>query len=259
MSYGEIGNEIYIKVFQEYFNKYPDPPSDEHKIKLQEKLKEFDQKIKKYLNRNLIQEERVCNHKKKEYKKQVFDHIKKEENKENLTDEEITTYLVYSLVVADRLKVKTKFEPPKNLERLTSLISEYDGSIEKYRDWRNQLENAFKALRLGDLIIFERYSGTPKKRYTLRERNYDSTRADAHECRWSTEIMQTVFAIIRTKLRKNALEVFDTEIATINCYFRSNLDNANDLKDAENYLIKAINYLQAAGAGMLQQQQKKQG
>ncbi|CAG8449978.1 8072_t:CDS:2, partial [Dentiscutata erythropus] len=60
--------------------------------------------------------------------------------------------------------------------------------------------------------------------------------------------MQTVFAIIRTKLRKDALEVFDTEIATINCYFRSNLDNANDLKDAENYPIKVINYLQAAGA-----------
>ncbi|CAG8816999.1 27670_t:CDS:1, partial [Dentiscutata erythropus] len=64
MSYGEIGNEIYIRVFQEYFNKYPNPPSDEHKIKLQEKLKEFDQKIEEYLNGNLttkrtsIQEEK---------------------------------------------------------------------------------------------------------------------------------------------------------------------------------------------------------
>ncbi|CAG8828049.1 21341_t:CDS:2, partial [Dentiscutata erythropus] len=68
------------------------------------------------------------------------------------------------------------------------------------------------------------YSGTPKKGYALRERNYDSTGNNA-----------------------NALEVFDTEIATINCYFRSNLDNANDLKDATNYPIKGINYLQAAG------------
>src|ERR1700752_4840575 len=142
----------------------------------------------------------------------------------------------------------TEFEPPKNLEKLASLVSEYDGSIEKYREWRNQLENAFKALRLGDLIIFGRHSGTHKRGYTLRGVNYDSTANNAHECRWSTEIMQTVFAIIRTKLRKDALEVFDTNITTINCYFRSNLANANDLKDAENYPIKNVNYLQAAGA-----------
>ncbi|CAG8511796.1 6318_t:CDS:2 [Dentiscutata erythropus] len=168
-----------------------------------------------------IQEEkRIYNYKKKEYRKQVFNYIEEEKNAENLTDEEITIYLVYSLVVEDRLKVKT--------------------------NWRNQLENAFKALRLGDLIIFGRYSETPKKGYTLRGRNYDSTGADAYEYKWSTEIMQTVFAIIRTKLRKDVLEVFDAEIATINCYFRSNLDDANDLKDAENYPIKAINYLQAA-------------
>ncbi|CAG8790496.1 27068_t:CDS:2 [Dentiscutata erythropus] len=140
-----------------------------------------------------------------------------------------------------------EFEPPKNLERLTSLISEFDGAIEKYREWRNQLENAFKALKLEDLIIFGRYSGTPKKGYTLRGRDYVSTANGANECRWSTEIMQTVFAIVRTKLRKDALEVFDIEIATINCYFRSNLDNANDLKDAENYPIRGVNYLQAAG------------
>ncbi|CAG8791869.1 26290_t:CDS:2, partial [Dentiscutata erythropus] len=256
--YEEIGNKIYIRVFQEYFNKYPNPLSDEHKIKLQEKFKEFDQQIEEFIEGNLItkripiqEEKRVYNHKKKEYRKQVFNYIEEEEeNAENLTDEEITTYLVYSLVTANRLKVKTtitEFELPKNLERLTSLISEYNGSIEKYRDWRNQLENVFKALRLEDLIIFGRYFETPKKGYTLRGRNYDSTRADAYECRWSTEIIQTVFAIIRTKLKKDALEVFDTEIATINCYFKSNLDNANDLKDAENYLIKAINYLQAAG------------
>ncbi|CAG8766555.1 26110_t:CDS:2 [Dentiscutata erythropus] len=171
--------------------------------------------IDEYLNGNLttkrtsIQEEkRVYNHKKKEYRKQVFNYIEEEEkNTENLNDKEITTYLVYSLVVADRLKVKTsletisrksfnvknwlkhtqsaitEFEPPKNLKRLTSLISEYDESIEKYRDWRNQLENVFKALRLEDLIIFGRYSRTPKKGYTLRGRNYDSTGANAHKYR----------------------------------------------------------------------------
>ncbi|CAG8798747.1 6147_t:CDS:2, partial [Dentiscutata erythropus] len=264
------------EVFQQYFNKYPNPPSDEHKIKLQEKLKEFDQKIEEFIEGNLItkripiqEENRVYNYKKKEYRKQISNYIEEEEiDPENLTDEEITTYLVYSLVIADRSRVKTsletisrksfnvrnwlkhtqsEFEPPKNLERLTSLISEFDGSIEKYRDWKNQLENAFKAIKLGDLIIFGRYSGIPKKGYALRERNYDSTGNNASECRWSTEIMQTVFAIVKTKLRKDALEVFDTEIATINCYFRSNLDNANNLKDTTNYPIKGINYLQAAG------------
>ncbi|CAG8449965.1 14222_t:CDS:10 [Dentiscutata erythropus] len=223
--------------FQEYFNKYPNPPSDEHKIKLQEKLKEFDQRIKEFIEGNLItkknpiqETKRVYNYKKKEYREQVFNYIEEEEiNPEDLTDEEITTYLVYSLVIADRSRVKTSLETISRKSfnvknwlkhtQLTSLISEYDGSIEKYRDWRNQLENAFKALRLGDLIIFGRYSGTPKRGYTLRGRDYNSTGNNASECRWSTEIMQ-----------------------------KSNLDNANDLKDAENYPIKVINYLQAAGA-----------
>ena len=118
MSYGEIGNEIYIRVFQEYFNKYPNPPSDEHKIKLQEKIKEFDQKIEEFLVGNLVtkripiqEENRVYNYKKKEYRKQISNYIEEEEiNPENLTDEEITTYLVYSLVLADRSRVKTSLE-----------------------------------------------------------------------------------------------------------------------------------------------------
>ncbi|CAG8608118.1 11815_t:CDS:2 [Dentiscutata erythropus] len=237
MSYGEIRNETYIRVFQEYFNKYPNPLSDEHKIKLQEKLKEFDQRIEEF---------------KREYREQVFNYIEEEEiNSGDLTDKEITTYLVYSLVIADRPRVKTtaitEFEPPKNLERLTSLISEYDRDIGKYRDWRNQLENTFKALRLGDLIIFGRYSETSKKEYTLRGRDYNLGGANAHECRWSTEIMQTVLAIIRTKLRKDALEAFDAEIATINCYFRSNTDGTG-LKDVENYSTRNISYLLVAEA-----------
>ncbi|CAG8449985.1 8073_t:CDS:1 [Dentiscutata erythropus] len=118
MSYEEIGNETYIRVFQEYFNKYPNPPSDEHKTKLQEKLKEFDQKIEEYLNRNLItkrnpiqETNRVYNLKKKEYREQIFNYIEEEEvDLEDLTDEEITTYLVYSLVIADRSRVKTSLE-----------------------------------------------------------------------------------------------------------------------------------------------------
>ncbi|CAG8761509.1 126_t:CDS:2, partial [Dentiscutata erythropus] len=248
MSYGEIGNETYIRVFQQYFNKYPNPPSNEHKIKLQEKLKEFDQKIKEYLNENPITKRTL---------------IQKEIYPKELTNEEITTYLVYSLVTADKSRVKSSLETIsrksfniKNWLKHTQCTyqgqlylnngsNKFDRAIKKYREWRNQLENAFKALRLGDLIIFGKYSGTPKKGYTLRGRDYISTANNANECRWSTEIMQTVFAIIRTKLKKDALEVFDSEIATINCYFRSNLDNANDLKDAENYPIKGISYLQA--------------
>ncbi|CAG8738320.1 28773_t:CDS:2 [Dentiscutata erythropus] len=190
-------------------------------------------KIKTEVSPNPIQEtKRVYNYKKKEYREQVFSYIKEEEiNPENLTDKEITTYLVYSLVTADRSRVKTSLE----------IISRKSFN-------RNQLENIFKALKLGDLIIFGKYSGTPKKGNILRGRDYVSIANRANEYRWSTEIMQTVFAIVRTKLRKDALEVFDTEIATINCYFRSNLDNANDLKDAENYPIRGVNYLQAAGA-----------
>ncbi|CAG8814240.1 26086_t:CDS:2, partial [Dentiscutata erythropus] len=178
----EIGNEIYIRAFQEYFNKYPNPPSDEHKIKLQEKLKEFDQRIEEFIEGNLITKKnpiqktkRVYNHKKREYRKQVFNYIEEEEiNLEDLTDKEITIYLVYSLVTADKPRVKSSLET----------ISRKSFNI---RNWLKHTQS----LRLGDLIIFGRYSGTSKKGYTLRGRNYDSTGADVHECRWSTEIMQT--------------------------------------------------------------------
>ncbi|CAG8790495.1 27067_t:CDS:1, partial [Dentiscutata erythropus] len=90
----------------------------EHKEKLQKKLKEFDQKIEEYLNGNLINKKtpiqetkRVYNLKKKEFREQIFNYIEEEEvNPENLTDEEITTYLVYSLVIANKSKVKASLE-----------------------------------------------------------------------------------------------------------------------------------------------------
>ncbi|KAF0488304.1 hypothetical protein F8M41_022330 [Gigaspora margarita] len=48
-----------------------------------------------------------------------------------------------------------------------------------------------------------------------------------------------VLAIVRTKLKGTALEIFDSEIRTINCYWRSNINGDQDiiatLKDTNDY------------------------
>ncbi|CAG8789186.1 18291_t:CDS:2 [Gigaspora margarita] len=70
-------------------------------------------------------------------------------------------------------------------------------------------------------------------------KNYDTTGNHAHQCRWSTKFIIRVLAIIRTKLKGIALEIFDAEIGTINCYFKSNIAaNQNvidEMKDTLNY------------------------
>src|SRR6185437_13860200 len=41
MSIEELGNETYIQVFQEFFNKYPDPLNYDQKEKLREYVKHY--------------------------------------------------------------------------------------------------------------------------------------------------------------------------------------------------------------------------
>ncbi|CAG8855203.1 39621_t:CDS:2, partial [Gigaspora margarita] len=76
--------------------------------------------------------------------------------------------------------------------------------------------------------------------YIRQEETLASTgQAAARHCRWSTEFIMRVLAIVRTKLKRTALEIFDSEIGTINCYWRSNINGDQNvidtLKDTTEY------------------------
>ena len=99
---------------------------------------------------------------------------------------------------------------------LKDYIGEFDRDTKTYRKWRNQLENAFKIFKIEKLMIYDRYSGNPQVGFTLRAEDYDSAGNNAHPCRWTTDLAMQVFAIVRTKLKDVALEIFDAEIGSIN-------------------------------------------
>ncbi|CAG8849205.1 22265_t:CDS:1, partial [Gigaspora margarita] len=70
--------------------------------------------------------------------------------------------------------------------------------------------------------------------------NFATTgQAAAPYCRWSTEFIMRVLAIVRTKLKGTALEIFNSEIGTINCYWRSDINGNQNvidtLKDTTEY------------------------
>ncbi|KAF0333035.1 hypothetical protein F8M41_017342 [Gigaspora margarita] len=119
-------------------------------------------------------------------------------------------------------------------------IGEFDGDSKNYRPWRNQLENAFVVYRIKELMTYGRFSGNYATGYTRQLETLASTgQAAAPHCRWSTEFIMRVLAIVRTKLKGTALEIFDSEIGTINCYWRSNINGDQDiiatLKDTNDY------------------------
>ncbi|KAF0560350.1 hypothetical protein F8M41_002349 [Gigaspora margarita] len=115
-------------------------------------------------------------------------------------------------------------------------IGEFDGDTKHYRPWRNQLENAFKIFNIVDLMVYDRYSGNFEVGYELRAQDYDLSAVNAHPCRWTTEFIMMVLAIVRTKLKGTALEIYDSKIATINCYWRPNVNNNTaNMKDTHNY------------------------
>ncbi|CAG8835501.1 14408_t:CDS:2 [Gigaspora margarita] len=88
-------------------------------------------------------------------------------------------------------------------------IGEFSGDSKEYRLWRNQLENAF--------VTSKTLASTGQ--------------AAAPHCRWSTEFIMRGLAILRTKLKGTALEIFDSKIGTINCYWRSDINGNQNIID----------------------------
>ncbi|CAG8832737.1 1048_t:CDS:1 [Gigaspora margarita] len=118
-------------------------------------------------------------------------------------------------------------------------IGEFSGDSKDYRPWKNQLENAFVVYGIKEIMTYGRFSGNYSAGYIRRAENYDTTGNGAHQYRWTTEFIMRVLAIVRTKLKGTALEIFDSEIGTINCYWRSNINGNQNiidtLKDTNDY------------------------
>ncbi|CAG8848737.1 46485_t:CDS:2, partial [Gigaspora margarita] len=109
----------------------------------------------------------------------------------------------------------------------------------EYRPWRNQLENAFVVYGIKEIMTYRRFLGNYSTGYVRRDENYDTAGNHAHQYRWLTEFIMRVLAIIRTKLKGTALEIFNSEIGTINCYWKSNINGDQNiiaaLKDTTDY------------------------
>ncbi|KAF0528709.1 hypothetical protein F8M41_013010 [Gigaspora margarita] len=73
------------------------------------------------------------------------------------------------------------FKLPK-IAGLENYIPEYDGTIAKYKEWRDKVEEAFNIKGISKLMIFGRYSGNMDDRYTHQTKAHDRSADDpAHQ------------------------------------------------------------------------------
>src|SRR5260364_51813 len=98
------------------------------------------------------------------------------------------------------------FKLPK-IAGLENYIPEYDGTIAKYKEWRDKVEEAFNIKGISKLMIFGRYSGNFDDGYTHRAKNHDGSADDATHpvTEFVVNFNRQVFAVIATKLKGTAL------------------------------------------------------
>ncbi|KAF0435867.1 hypothetical protein F8M41_004754 [Gigaspora margarita] len=109
------------------------------------------------------------------------------------------------------------FKLPK-LIGLENAIPEFDGTIAKYKEWRDTVERAFLIKGITTLMIFGRYWGNTDTGYTRVDKTHDGS-ADAanHQvAEFVVNFNRQVFAIIATKLKGTALSCYKTNEARAN-------------------------------------------
>ncbi|KAF0506051.1 hypothetical protein F8M41_019223 [Gigaspora margarita] len=138
------------------------------------------------------------------------------------------------------------FKLPK-LIRLENAIPEFDGTIAKYKEWRDTVERAFLIKGITTLMIFGRYWGNTDNRYTRVAKDHDGTgdAANHQVAEFVVNFNRQVFAIIATKLKGTALSCYKTNEARANCWWKSNINNDGPtialLKVIKNYPV-ALNF-----------------
>src|SRR5260364_79977 len=98
------------------------------------------------------------------------------------------------------------FKLPK-LIGLENAIPEFDGTIAKYKEWRDTMERAFLIKGITTLMIFGRYWGNTDTGYTRVAKDHDGTgdAANHQVAEFVVNFNRQVFAIIATKLKGTAL------------------------------------------------------
>ena len=109
MSIEELGNETYIQVFQEFFNKYPDPLNYDQKEKLREYVKHYEYRLTRIGRNEYIYE--TIEHKFVTRREQRNITLRqpatiKSQRRTVITEEDTATYLLYTIILQKTLQIK---------------------------------------------------------------------------------------------------------------------------------------------------------
>ncbi|CAG8851955.1 22323_t:CDS:2, partial [Gigaspora margarita] len=169
-----------------------------------------------------------------------------------ITEEETATYLLYIIILQDYPKINIALQlANRSTQNITNWlkftksgfrehIGEFSEDSKEYRPWRNQLENAFVVYGIKEIMTYGRFSENYSTGYVRRAKNYDTAGNHAYQCRWSTEFIMRVLAIVRTKLKGTVLEIFDAEIGTINSALKDTNDYPTNLNHQYNRAFDPI-------------------
>ncbi|KAF0509706.1 hypothetical protein F8M41_018542 [Gigaspora margarita] len=214
MSIEDLGNELYIQVFQQFFIENPEPLTYFQKKTISKRVTEIEYKI------NNIGATRTRQVQKQVEAFQGFNVIRvvEEEYRLQITREELATALLYCALL------------PK-IAGLENYIPEYDGTIAKYKEWRDKVEEAFNIKGISKLMIFGRYSGNMDDGYTHQAKGHDGSADAANHpvAEFVVNFNKQVFAVIATKLKGTALSCYKNNRARINCWFRGDINDQADV------------------------------
>lgn len=126
MNIAELGNETYIKVFQQFFYKYPEPLNYDQKEKLKEFVLDHESRLRRigqYENIEIQAQHsfvKRVNHKNITYWHPV---IKKERKLIIITEEQTATYLLYTILLNDFTKINIALQiANKSTQNITNWL-----------------------------------------------------------------------------------------------------------------------------------------
>ncbi|KAF0538429.1 hypothetical protein F8M41_007835 [Gigaspora margarita] len=120
------------------------------------------------------------------------------------------------------------FKLPKIIG-LENAIPEFDGTIAKYKEWRDTVERAFTIKGITTLMIFGRYSGNTDTGYTQVAKGHNGTEDDPARsvAKFVVNFNRQVFTVIATKLKGTTLLCYKTNEARANLAHAANHPNAD--------------------------------
>ncbi|CAG8855763.1 24836_t:CDS:2, partial [Gigaspora margarita] len=109
----EAGNSTYIQVFQQFFNKYPEPLNYDQKEKLQEYITRHEYRLRRIGQQEIVEKKAQHSFVKRINNINVtlfHPVIRKERKIIRITEEETATYLLYVIILQDYPKINTALQ-----------------------------------------------------------------------------------------------------------------------------------------------------